>query len=169
MYEFYFRCSDCDHNSLLCWIEFNYEAGGIRKVRQSIPWSVEVNPRYTASVEVLEHALGLSALALHRAIFDPAAPALSPQAFSGSLCLGKAILFARAPLIFPADGPWLRTLQAGPLPAMPPTFADIPPAGQQISAGSPILTCFARAASLAECRAALQRIVADLDHWLFTL
>jgi hypothetical protein len=42
VYEFYFRCSDCDHNSLLCWIEFNYEAGGIRKVGQSIVWSVEV-------------------------------------------------------------------------------------------------------------------------------
>ena len=43
------------------------------------PWPVEINPRYTASVEVLELALGASLLAAHRSVFDPAAPAIIPS------------------------------------------------------------------------------------------
>ena len=41
-------------------------------VRDGVPWPVEVNPRYTASVEVFEYATGVPALALHRRAFDPA-------------------------------------------------------------------------------------------------
>jgi predicted ATP-grasp superfamily ATP-dependent carboligase len=40
-----------------------------------VPWPVEVNPRYTAAVEVLELALGRSLLAEHRRAYDPGAPA----------------------------------------------------------------------------------------------
>ena len=42
--------------------------------REGTFWPVEVNPRYTASVEVLEYATGLSAISWHRAAFDAAAP-----------------------------------------------------------------------------------------------
>src|SRR5262249_31591342 len=42
--------------------------------REGAFWPVEVNPRYTASVEVLEYATGLRALAWHRRAFDGAAP-----------------------------------------------------------------------------------------------
>jgi predicted ATP-grasp superfamily ATP-dependent carboligase len=141
-------------------------------LRDGIPWPVEVNPRYTASVEVLEYALGLSALAWHRHVFDRDAPC--PPALSASNgILGKAILFARAPLRFPAHGPWRHTLDQLPKPIsaarlrQPPAFADIPHAGQHLEAGRPILTIFARAASVARCTEALRRIAADLDRQLF--
>src|SRR5262249_16815225 len=43
-------------------------------LRGNVPWPVEVNPRYTASVEVLEHGGNVPAMALHRAVFDSNPP-----------------------------------------------------------------------------------------------
>jgi predicted ATP-grasp superfamily ATP-dependent carboligase len=139
-----------------------------------VPWPVEVNPRYTASVEVLEYATGLRALALHHRVFDPAAPERGnvslPEGVAGVAgVVGKAILFARAPLRFPEEGPWLAVLRSSATDSVEemPDFADIPPAGQVIEAGRPILSFFARAGSVAECLEALRRIAADLDARLF--
>src|SRR5262249_719615 len=39
-------------------------------LRGGLPYPVEVNPRSTASVEVLEHATGVAALALHASAFN---------------------------------------------------------------------------------------------------
>ena len=109
--------------------------------RDGVPLPVEVNPRYTASVEVLEYAT--------RGI------------------VGKAILFARKPLTFPADGPWLDTLrQPGPIHQMP-AFADIPAAGQPIAAGWPILTLFAHGESAPDCRRRLRECAVELERWLY--
>lgn len=131
-------------------------------LRDGVPWPVEVNPRYTASVEVLEYATGLRALALHRQVFEPNAPAVPPPHAADGM-VGKAILFARAPQIVPEDGPWMASLSSLiPVEEMP-AVADIPPAGQRIEAGRPILTFFARAADEASCVAALRHTAADLD------
>lgn len=137
-------------------------------LRDEVPWPVEVNPRYCASVEVLEYAGNFSALALHWSVFDPEATAPLPRLpLSGAGRVGKAILFAREPLTFPADGPWQASLrQSDPVHDLP-SFADIPPAGQTIAQGAPILTLFARADSLAACRNVLRQTAADLDHHLF--
>jgi predicted ATP-grasp superfamily ATP-dependent carboligase len=134
-------------------------------VRDDVPWPVEVNPRYTASVEVLEYATGLAALGLHGAVFDPSfrAPVPSSPAPPQGI-VGKAILFARTALTFPDEGPWLGS--PGPLAELP-HFADIPRAGARIEAGGPILTFFARAGSEAACRDALRETAAHLDRWLF--
>jgi predicted ATP-grasp superfamily ATP-dependent carboligase len=137
-------------------------------LREGVPWPVEVNPRYTASVEVLEYGARVPAMALHRAVFDPQAPPAGPkrQAADG-LVVGKAILFARAAVVFPDDGPWSATLRSpGPIEEMP-EFADIPHAGERIEARRPILTCFTRAGSEAACLEQLEGIAADLDRWLF--
>jgi predicted ATP-grasp superfamily ATP-dependent carboligase len=155
-------------------------------LRDGAAWPVEVNPRYTASVEVLEYGVGIAALGLHRQQFtsEPwGGGGVSPLIFhqSGGLrpplaepasYLGKAILFARTGLEFPKDGPWkatlesLRSLPAGQAVEQPPTFADIPGAGQGIRAGQPVLTLFARAASVACCLEELRKIAADLDRRL---
>jgi uncharacterized protein len=131
-------------------------------------WPVEVNPRYTASIEVLEYATGLQALAWHRAMFDgwvEESPVLPP--FPGLECTGKAILFARQALVFPAEGPWQAVLDhPGDIHWMP-TFADIPAAGQRIEAGRPILTLFGRGEAMAGCLEALQRRAADVERWLY--
>jgi predicted ATP-grasp superfamily ATP-dependent carboligase len=139
-------------------------------LRDGLPWPVEVNPRYTASVEVLECALGFPALAWHRRTFDPTGPEPPPSSARPSPpVLGKAILFARAPLTFPAEGPWLPTLSQPTPPNEVPAFADIPPAGQRIEAGRPILTFFARGDSLTACERQLRETAADLDRLLYGL
>ncbi len=161
-------------------------------LRDEVPWPVEVNPRYSASVEVLEYAMQFPAMALHRSVFDSKASggreslsggreppeehtqgAHAPRSGGSRLLLadwewiGKAILFARAPLTFPVDGPWQAALRQGDPVHDMPAFADIPSAGQAIAQGAPILTLFARAKSLADCRNALEQGAADLDHYLF--
>ena len=160
-----------------------------------VPYLVEVNPRYPASVEVLEYAAGVPALALHCAAFDPSyrspsplggeglgvrgreielakanssPPAPLPQGERGARVVGKAILFARADLDFPAEGPWLETLRHPCDINDMPAFADIPHAGQHIEAGRPILTIFARAACVVECKTELWRAAAELEHWLYS-
>lgn len=135
-------------------------------IRASAPWPVEVNPRYTASVEVLEYGAGVPAMALHRAAFDADAPAPCAKPRAAGM-VGKAILFAREALTFPGDGPWMTTLrEPGPIDEMP-AFADIPHAGESIGGRRPILTFFARAATEDACLAELKAIAADLDRWLF--
>jgi predicted ATP-grasp superfamily ATP-dependent carboligase len=134
--------------------------------RRGALWPVEVNPRYTASVEVIEYATGLPALAWHGRVFETGT--LPREAVPSPVdVVGKAILFARAPIAFPAGGPWSGVLDT-PLPAdeLPP-FADIPPAGSVIEPGHPVLTLFARAASADACEAALREIAIDLDRQLF--
>jgi predicted ATP-grasp superfamily ATP-dependent carboligase len=135
-------------------------------VRGGSPWPVEVNPRYTASVEVLEYGAGVPAMSLHRAVFDPDAPPANPKPRAAGL-VGKAILFARAPVNFPNDGPWTPTLRSpSPIEDIP-EFADIPHAGEPIEARRPILTFFARAETETACLEELKAIAADLDRWLF--
>jgi predicted ATP-grasp superfamily ATP-dependent carboligase len=131
-------------------------------------WPVEVNPRYTASVEVLEHALGIAALESHRRVFESAPgaeaePAAARAETGAPDFIGKAVLFARAPLVFPEGGAWQ---PGGEGPWRLPELADVPPPGTRIGAGRPVLTFFTRGASLANCRERLQRIAADLDRRL---
>ena len=109
--------------------------------RNGVPLPVEVNPRYTASVEVLEYAAGG--------------------------VVGKAILFARTALEFPAAGPWLETLRRPGSIFDMPAFADIPAAGQGIAAGWPILTLFARGDTVDDCREQLRKRAAELERWLY--
>jgi predicted ATP-grasp superfamily ATP-dependent carboligase len=135
-------------------------------LRDGAPWTVEVNPRYTASVEVLEHGTGVPALALHRRVFDAEAPEPSRAPTRGGW-IGKAILFAARALTFPADGPWRSVIEAPPAPWDLPAFADVPAAGERIRAGRPVLTFFARAATEAECLLRLRATAADLDTRLF--
>jgi predicted ATP-grasp superfamily ATP-dependent carboligase len=133
-------------------------------LRKGVPWPVEVNPRYTASAEVLEHVAATPLLALHRRVFDASAPQLPPASAPLPGILGKAILFARRALTFPANGPWTATLRRpGDLWEVP-AFADIPHAGEHIEAGRPVLTFFARAGSVRDCLAQLRQSAADLDR-----
>jgi predicted ATP-grasp superfamily ATP-dependent carboligase len=131
-------------------------------------WLVEINPRYTASVEVLEHATGSSILGWHAHFFaHRRLPPRTSPATAQARIIGKAILFARDDLHFPSDGPWMADLSS-PKPVQElPGFADIPVAGEHIEAGKPILTFFAAADTPAACEDALRQIAADLDRWLF--
>ena len=136
-------------------------------VRNGAFLPVEVNPRYTASVEILEYGCAFSALAWHRAAFVPTAPQPAPPG-SPTTCIGKAVLFAKDALTFPDDGPWNAVLRSPPALAEPPPFADIPHPGTTIKVGRPILTFFVQAETADECLDALQRTAAELDRVFFS-
>jgi predicted ATP-grasp superfamily ATP-dependent carboligase len=114
---------------------------------------VEVNPRYPASVEVLEHALGISAIALHAgacAGSNAAAPTEGPRGGVGREgVLGKAVVYAPRDVIAPR-GLLPETGGATSDPWRWPGIADVPRAGTRVPAGAPLLTVFARGAERRE-------------------
>lgn len=132
---------------------------------------IEINPRYTASMEALERASGRSFFADHAAAcgrsvglaLSPAdesamrltaggAPALQEsQAAAGSV-VGKAIVYAQAELRLDFDlGAW-RDFERR-FPGV--TLADLPQAGTISRPGEPVLTVRVAARSPDEARAAL--------------
>jgi uncharacterized protein len=135
-------------------------------VHEGAFWPVEINPRYPASVEVLEYATGLAALELHRSVFEPHKPSASRPSVSGAV-MGKAILFARDGLNFPVNGPWAAELCSPTAVEEMPLFADIPQADEPIQAARPILTLFARSESAEDCLGKLRQTAAELHGWLY--
>jgi predicted ATP-grasp superfamily ATP-dependent carboligase len=106
-------------------------------------WPIEVNPRYTASVEVVEGVTGGKFVAQHIAACRHGV--LEHEQRQGSSAyFGKAIVFARR------DGVVSRGIDAlidrwnG---AERPGIADLPSVGQSIRAGHPVATVFADGAS----------------------
>ncbi len=129
-------------------------------LRDDVFWPVEINPRYTASVEVLELISGIPFIALHRdACVSRTIPQSAPSVAGDwsrqrqpQRVLGKAILFAPAALRVSE-----LTARASELVAWSgrwpvPRLADIPHPGTEIAAGRPICTVFAAGDSVDECR-----------------
>jgi predicted ATP-grasp superfamily ATP-dependent carboligase len=125
-------------------------------------WPVEVNPRYTASVEVLERALGLRALLHHyQACTTGDLPVPIDQ--KPRACVGKAILYAPCAIRVEGDlAAWLATVDQSQQQQPWPDLADIPQSGSQIAAGWPIATLLTEASSSAGCETILQRRAAEL-------
>jgi len=167
--------SECDGQTLINAGTALARAAGLRGLfgidfvlGDGVSWPVEVNPRYTASIEVLEHATNLRAMALHRDAFtlsELPAVDLAPSSRTRPV-VGKAIYYAPRTLTVPDDGPWTETLRRPPPLKGLPDFADIPAPGQVIKAGRPVLTFFARALNAAACRDQLRRTAATLDRVL---
>lgn len=117
----------------LCGVDFVLEEDRV--------WPIEVNPRYPSSVEVLERALGFSAIQLHvAACRHQELPEIARFASSGRVA-GKAILFAKAPLEL--DDTMQRKLAAESRLQMPPLLADIPSGPNKFTTASPIVTVLA--------------------------
>ena len=122
-----------------------------------VPWPVEINPRYTASVEVLELATGRAFLAEHAAIFGCAVETRSRKHRDG--CVGKAILFADHPCRFPADCGWK------PEHRQPDDWAaigDVPDPRQTFAPGHPVLTVFAWDRTPESCET---KLISALARW----
>jgi predicted ATP-grasp superfamily ATP-dependent carboligase len=118
-------------------------------------WPLEVNPRYSASVEVLERTTGESFVALHAAAFTrlPAAPLRVESGAARPLpkAAGKWIVYARADgQVPPAFDDWVAAWN-GDLAA--PGIADLPRVGEVVWRGQPICTILADGPS----REAVQR------------
>jgi predicted ATP-grasp superfamily ATP-dependent carboligase len=119
---------------------------------EDVPWPVEVNPRWTASLELAERALGASVFALHAAACTGAHASLPDDIGAPDHALGKAVLFARRTVTVGDTRRWLDD----------PDVRDIPAPGSAIRRGSPICTILARGRSAADCEALLVRRAAAL-------
>ena len=114
--------------------------------------AVEVNPRYTASVEVLERAGTGSVVRQHAAVFgQPMGETEATQYLAGNptrALNGKAIIFAKGDVRIGDSFPnFVAQLNAG---THEPAIADIPTPGSEIQAGQPIATVFAEGETLQE-------------------
>jgi uncharacterized protein len=108
------------------------------------PVVLEVNPRYTASMELIERAAGTPVFGLHVAALTGTLPPAPPPIGPGYW--GKAIVYADRPRIAPATGAWIRR-----------GVRDVPIPGSAFTRGQPICTVFAHARSAAQCETALER------------
>ena len=117
-----------------------------------VPWLVEVNPRYTASVEVLERATGRALLAEETSVGDFRTATVKERS-ALSLIVGKQIVYAVRDVTVPALE---QLFESEGHRSDVPLIADIPAPGSRILAGWPICTVFAEASSVAECRTRIE-------------
>jgi len=128
--------------------------------RDGVPYAIEVNPRWTASMELVERAYGLSVFAAHAAAcVNGVLPASRDfklgAARRGVQAFGKAIVFARDAVTVGGARDWIAR-----------GIGDVPHAGEKIAAGRPVCTVFATGRDALDCHAALvdraARVYADL-------
>lgn len=132
--------------------------------KDGILYPVEINPRYTASVELFERSHRSALLPLHQA--SCAGSSMPKSIWPAGAIWGKAILYARQTFAFPDEGPWLASLENG-IDLDHAEYADIPHVGAIIERGRPVLTLFASAATVSECETILQEKAQALDRRLW--
>ena len=118
-------------------------------------WPLEINPRYSASVEVLEHSQGKNFLTMHVAAFDPD--------FQGegncrlSKCprhVAKKVIYATCDCMVTPEMERLR--RAWNVERLLPCLADIPRCGDRILRGQPVATVIADGTSDEEVQRLLE-------------
>jgi predicted ATP-grasp superfamily ATP-dependent carboligase len=121
-------------------------------VANNTPYAIEVNPRWCASMELVERAYGLSVFGVHAsACRDGVLPDFDLAKARGSAhAMGKAVVFARAAATIGDTAAW----PAKGEPHMH-EIRDVPRPGTRIRAGHPICTVFATGRDSHECRDAL--------------
>ncbi|HEU5119035.1 MAG TPA: ATP-grasp domain-containing protein [Isosphaeraceae bacterium] len=122
------------------------------------PWVVEINPRYSASVEVLELSQGRAFLREHALAFGAVEDLETARAVKQDrpAVVGKMIVdasgrFQVGDVKIPAS---LDLWKA-------PEVADVPQPGTEFRVGEPVLTVFETGSSVEECLAGLQRRAED--------
>lgn len=107
-------------------------------------WMTEVNPRYTASMELIEYQRQIPLLAYHRQACEgtlaiPPLDYTSPA--NGERYCGKIVLYADRAARAPDLSAWIpRSITLSDLPEL----ADIPLAGTDIFPGQPVFTCLGK-------------------------
>jgi predicted ATP-grasp superfamily ATP-dependent carboligase len=106
-----------------------------------VPCPIEVNPRYSASMELLEHRRTLSIFEVH----EQACRGALPKRVKSAGVQGKAVVFARRNVVMGDTRGWLEDM----------SVADIPQPGEKILRGRPICTVFASGNDADSCYAGL--------------
>jgi uncharacterized protein len=118
---------------------------------RGVPYPIEVNPRYSASMELIERGKGLSMFETHVRASAGELPPPFPRT-PDHWVHGKAIVFARQGCWVGNSRNWLRQNW----------LADIPLGGTHIARGRPICTVFADGRTALECNRLLARRAARI-------
>ena len=129
--------------------------------REGVAVPIEVNPRWSASMELVERAGGVSVFGMHAAAC--AAGELPRFDITGAhvttTVSGKAVVFARHDVTCGDTTAWLGDS----------TVRDVPHPGEHIPAGRPVCTIFAIGADADACYAGLigraNRVYETLGSW----
>jgi len=111
---------------------------------QLSPFLLEVNPRYTGSMELIEWAYGLNIYSLHRDACDGRLPKFTLSEQDDEGYYAKGIVFARQDVVIHNTENWMKSGRK-----------DIPFAGDRIKQGHPVCTIFAQADTDTDCLADL--------------
>jgi predicted ATP-grasp superfamily ATP-dependent carboligase len=129
--------------------------------RDGVPFPIEVNPRWSSSMELVERAQGFSVFGAHvTACTGEGLPSFDLWgARQRSCATGKAIVFARRDVVIGDTRAWLDQ----------PDLRDVPRLGDRIRAGEPVCTVFAEGPDAASCETALISRAANvyerLERW----
>jgi predicted ATP-grasp superfamily ATP-dependent carboligase len=108
-------------------------------------WTIEVNPRYPASTEIVERTICVDAIAAHHGACTgqrliPRTAIVANRDKDGE-CHGKAILFAKQRVTVSAEfANWQNRVSRS---TDWPSIADLSPAGTIVEVGQPIMSVFA--------------------------
>lgn len=128
-------------------LDFVIEGGEDDRLRLFL---LEVNPRYTASMELVEWAYGVNVFDLHVRSFKGELPSFSlREALQRPGFYGKGIVYARRNVAMPDTAGWRAEGRR-----------DIPFQGERIQAGHPICTVLVQGGSREEC---WRRLLAEAD------
>jgi predicted ATP-grasp superfamily ATP-dependent carboligase len=126
-----------------------------------VPVAVEINPRWSASMELVERAYGVSVFDAHaNACTSGELPGFElARRRVGARAVAKAIIFARHDVVCHDTESWLSDAD----------IRDVPHPGEHIASGRPVCTIIADGADSGECEAALRQraaaMFATLDQW----
>lgn len=126
-------------------------------VREGTAYVLELNPRYSSSMELMERSGRFSAFGLHAAACRGELPGSHfPGPSPGPGVFGKAILWARRDVVVGDTRPWLER----------DDVRDVPFPGETIRRGRPVCTLFAWGADRGDCRRRLIEGAGGLEREL---
>lgn len=108
------------------------------------PFLLEINPRYTGSMELIEWAYGLNIYSLHLEACDGRLPEFTLSEHLNEKFYGKGIVFARQEIIIKNSKDWPELGRR-----------DIPFPGDRINQGHPVCTVLASGDTYHDCLASL--------------
>lgn len=125
-------------------------------------YTVEVNPRWCGSMELVEYAYDLSVFGIHAAACtDAVLPEFDlARAMRAGNAVGKAVVFARRDVTVGDTRSWLAEADV----------RDVPHPGERIAARRPVCTVFGAGPDAAACYTVLvrraDRVYAELAEWV---
>ncbi len=158
-----------DLESMAGWLTENFQLVGLNGVDfiydRGRCWFIEINPRYTASMELIEMAGGLSMAGLHfdacRGVMPSVETVVWPDVF-----YGKQIVYTDkdVQVVYPepADPDWVEKLRELGI-------RDMPHDKEIIRKGGPLATVLARGQNRGKCRQKLGELSALVRSYTKTL